>query len=86
MSVAVRCPAKCSAACPHPGVLLIRRELRLHHALARILDGDEPLSAIAAATGFASQSHLTNLFRARFRITPGRARTRDGRRALATGA
>jgi AraC-like DNA-binding protein len=60
-----------------------RRELRLRHALARLLDGDEPLSTVALATGFASQSHLTNRFRARFGITPARARTRDGRRALA---
>jgi len=60
-----------------------RRELRLRHALARILDGTESLSAIAAATGFASQSHLTNLFHARFGVTPARARTRDGHRALA---
>lgn len=51
-----------------------RRELRLRHALARILDSADPLSEIAAATGFASQSHLTNLFRARFGITPARAR------------
>jgi AraC-like DNA-binding protein len=60
-----------------------RRELRLRHALARILGGDEPLSAIALATGFASQSHLTNRFRARFGLTPARARTGAGRRALA---
>jgi AraC-like DNA-binding protein len=60
-----------------------RRELRLRHALARLLDGDEPLAQIAAATGFASQSHLTNLFRARFGITPARVRTRDGQRVLA---
>ena len=59
-----------------------RRELRLRHALARILDGGEPLIDIAVATGFASQSHLTNLFRARFGITPARARTRDGQRTL----
>lgn len=51
-----------------------RQELRLRHALARILDGREPLIDIAAATGFASQSHLTNRFRARFGITPARAR------------
>jgi len=63
-----------------------RRELRLRHALARILDSDEPLTEIAAATGFASQSHLTNLFRARFGITPARARTRDGQRTLAQRA
>jgi AraC-like DNA-binding protein len=61
-----------------------RRELRLRHALARVLDGDEPLAEVAAATGFASQSHLTNLFRARFGVTPARARTRDGQRALVT--
>lgn len=62
-----------------------RRELRLRHALARLLDGDEPLAEIAAATGFASQSHLTNLFRTRFGITPGRVRTRAGQRVLARG-
>jgi AraC-like DNA-binding protein len=59
-----------------------RRELRLRHALARILDGDEPLTEIALATGFASQSHLTNLFRSRFGVTPARARTRAGQAAL----
>lgn len=59
-----------------------RRELRLRHALARILDTREPLGDIAAATGFASQSHLTNQFRARFGVTPARARTVDGVRAL----
>jgi AraC family transcriptional regulator len=59
-----------------------RRELRLRNALARILDGDASLSEIAIATGFASQSHLTNLFRARFGITPARARTADGRQRL----
>lgn len=60
-----------------------RRELRLRHALSRLLDGDEALAAIADACGFASQSHLTNLFRARFGITPAKARTRDGLRHLA---
>jgi len=51
-----------------------RRELRLRHALAMLIDGDEPLTEVAAAAGFASQSHLTNLFRARFRKTPGTVR------------
>jgi AraC-like DNA-binding protein len=59
-----------------------RRELRLRHALARILDSAESLSEVAMATGFASQSHLTNLFRARFGITPARARTPSGHDAL----
>ncbi|MEO8705265.1 MAG: helix-turn-helix transcriptional regulator [Kofleriaceae bacterium] len=61
-----------------------RRELRLRHALARILDGDEPLVEIASHTGFASQSHLTNLFRARFGVTPAKARTAAGQRSLST--
>jgi AraC-like DNA-binding protein len=60
-----------------------RRELRLRHALARILDGDEPLADIALAIGFASHSHLTNQFRARFGISPARARSRAGLRTLA---
>lgn len=51
-----------------------RRELRLRHALAMLIDGDEPLAEIAAQAGFASQSHLTNLFRTRFRRTPGQVR------------
>jgi AraC-like DNA-binding protein len=61
-----------------------RRELRLRHALARVLDGDEPLADIALAVGFASHSHLTNQFRARFGIPPARARSHAGRRALAS--
>ncbi|HET9626039.1 MAG TPA: helix-turn-helix domain-containing protein [Kofleriaceae bacterium] len=61
-----------------------RRELRLRHALARILDSRDSLTEIALATGFASQSHLTNLFRARFGITPARARTPAGQRALSS--
>jgi AraC-like DNA-binding protein len=52
-----------------------RRELRLRHALAMLIDGDAPLADIATAAGFASQSHLTNLFRARFNKTPGAVRT-----------
>ncbi len=60
-----------------------RCELRLRHALARILDGHEPLADIAVAIGFASHSHLTNQLRARFGIPPARARSPAGRRALA---
>lgn len=60
-----------------------RRELRLRHALSRLLDGDESLAEVADACGFASQSHLTNLFRARFGLTPAKARTREGLRRLA---
>lgn len=51
-----------------------RRELRLRHALALLVDSARPIAEIAAATGFASQSHLTNRFRERFGITPRAAR------------
>src|SRR5207245_2425709 len=51
-----------------------RRELRLRHALALLVDGRAPIADVAAETGFASQSHLTNRFRARFGVTPARAR------------
>jgi AraC-like DNA-binding protein len=52
-----------------------RTEIRLRHALARLLDGDEPLAQVASATGFASQSHFTNRFTARFRTSPGKVRS-----------
>lgn len=51
-----------------------RRELRLRHALALLVDGRAPIADVAASTGFASQSHLTNRFRERFGVTPARAR------------
>jgi AraC-like DNA-binding protein len=44
---------------------------RLGRAREMIADGT-PLSQIAAATGFADQSHLTRHFAARFGLTPGR--------------
>ena len=44
---------------------------RLQRAQAMIAAGT-PLSEIAAATGFADQSHLTRHFAARFGLTPGR--------------
>lgn len=52
----------------------LRAEVRLRHALALLLDSSMELADIAAATGFASQSHLTNRFRDRFGTTPARAR------------
>jgi len=51
-----------------------RRELRLRHALALLVDGTAPIAQIAATTGFASQSHLNNRFRERFGMTPRAAR------------
>jgi len=44
---------------------------RLARAQAMIAAGT-PLSQVAAATGFADQSHLTRHFSARFGLTPGR--------------
>ncbi len=44
---------------------------RLVHAQTMIAAGT-PLSEVAAATGFADQSHLTRHFAARFGVTPGR--------------
>jgi AraC-like DNA-binding protein len=45
-----------------------RRLLRAQALIAR----GTPLSEVAAATGFADQSHLTRHFAARFGLTPGR--------------
>lgn len=55
-----------------------RRRLRVRHALALLVDSDAPLADVAAQTGFASQSHLTNIFRAELGTTPGRVRARRG--------
>jgi AraC-like DNA-binding protein len=54
-----------------------RRELRLRHALALLVDGDAPIADVALASGFSSQSHLTNRFRERFGVTPARMRARS---------
>src|SRR5262245_40423619 len=49
-------------------------EVRLRHALALVLGTDQPLAAIAIATGFANQGHLGSRFRRRIATRPGRAR------------
>jgi len=54
-------------------------ELRLRHALARVLDTDEPLARIAVALGFANQGHFGNRFRRRFGVAPGAARSQRAR-------
>ena len=56
-----------------------RNEVRLRHALALLLDSRAPLASIAAEAGFASQSHLTNRFRARFGTTPAKMRISGSR-------
>lgn len=52
--------------------LLVRHRLR--HALERVLDSGEGLSAIAFATGFSSHSHFTDAFRREFGCSPDRIR------------
>ena len=47
---------------------------RVDRARERLARTDEPIAAIAYACGFASQSHMTDVFRSRLDITPGRYR------------
>jgi AraC family transcriptional regulator len=46
------------------------RRVRIHAACTLLLDRDRPLADIAAATGFADQSHLTRVFAATIGATP----------------
>jgi len=59
-----------------------QQEARLRHALALLLDTPLPLAQVALESGFANQGHFGNSFRRRFGLTPGSARTPDGRRHL----
>ncbi len=52
-----------------PGSYL--RHCRLARAATLVARGGSTLSAVAAASGFADQSHLTNLFRSVYGVTPG---------------
>jgi AraC family transcriptional regulator len=53
---------------------VVDRRVERASALAR--RGDMPLKAIAAATGFADQAHMTRTLRARLGVTPGQLRER----------
>jgi AraC family transcriptional regulator len=57
---------------------------RLRHALERVLDSGESLSAIAFSTGFSSHSHLTDAFRREFGCSPDLIRRRLPPRAGAS--
>ncbi|MBX3585143.1 MAG: helix-turn-helix transcriptional regulator [Ramlibacter sp.] len=46
-------------------------DARLRRARTLVLDGAQPLAAIAEEAGFSSQSHLTTAFVRAFHITPG---------------
>ena len=45
-------------------------DVRVRRARDRLRRGEAP-SAVAAATGFSDQAHLTRAFKARFGVTPG---------------
>ena len=51
-------------------------EMRLHMAREMIADPSRTLSAIAAATGFSDQAHLTRSFKSAFGTPPGKYRKR----------
>lgn len=55
-----------------------RDHLRLREGLARVLDGEADLSALAFDLGYASHSHFTERFRRAFGATPSQVR-REGR-------
>jgi AraC family transcriptional regulator len=59
-----------------PHRYLLRR--RLARARRLLLRTDQPIADIALALGFTDQSHLTNLFRRQYGITPGRVRLAKG--------
>ena len=55
------------------------RAVRLEWTARRLAASDEPLIGIAAAAGFADQSHCTRAFRQHFGCTPGQFRSRAAR-------
>jgi AraC-like DNA-binding protein len=52
--------------------------LRLRHALEALRQGDDDLTRLALAVGFASHSHFSAAFRAEFGVTPRAARSALG--------
>ena len=60
-----------------PHKYIVRR--RIGNAQALLAASDLPLSRIAAAVGFSSQSHMTLAFQRTLAITPGRYRHETGR-------
>ncbi len=65
-----------------------RDHLRLREGLARVLDGEQDLSALAFELGYASHSHFTARFRRAFGVTPSSARRGQavGQRKIVTVA
>jgi AraC family transcriptional regulator len=61
------------------------RRLRVDVASTMLLNGDEPISRVAAEVGFADQSHMTRCFVRYLGTTPGRYRQDRRRQPLAEG-
>ena len=57
-----------------PHVYQLRRRIA---AAKRLLTGGATIADVAAATGFADQSHLTNRFKAVVGVTPGAFRKKS---------
>ena len=55
------------------------RRVRLDRARRLLLDGDETIASVAAACGFADQSHLTRACRRAFGVPPAALRRRGDR-------
>ncbi|HMB71800.1 MAG TPA: AraC family transcriptional regulator [bacterium] len=55
---------------------------RLHRAVSRILDGDDDLTDVALASGYASHSHLSESFRREIGLSPSALRGATGDAAL----
>lgn len=65
----------------HAGMSLhaFRDELRLRTALPAVLDGSRSLTELALEYGYASPSHFTDRFRARYGMAPSQLRATRGR-------
>jgi len=68
----------CRVFAAHSGMSLHRYRvlLRLRSAIAMLLEGDQPLAAIAAATGFHDRSHLSRAFARHLGMSPAQMRQR----------
>ena len=55
-----------------PGVCV--RRLRLRHACARLAESDDPIAAVALASGYADQSHLSRHVKRALGVTPAEYR------------
>jgi AraC family transcriptional regulator len=55
------------------------RRVRLDQARRRLVEGDDPIAAVAAECGFADQSHLTRVCQSELHVTPAALKRGSGR-------